>query len=150
MPLDEQRFPELIRDLNRIVAEREAMYPGRPFTPDGHMVASLAECFAEYYYGLNLYACSHPGHDAHLDECRVEIKATKGDRVAFRSAPDRLLVFRLTQASFEEVYNGPGAPAWALVASKPRPSNGQYQVSLTRLRRVMETVPDAQRIRRIR
>src|SRR5262245_51594367 len=97
MPLDEQRFPELIRDLYRIVGELETMFPGRPFTPDGHMVGSLAECYAEYHYGLNLYACSHPGHDAHLNECRVEIKATQGDRVAFRSAPDRLLVFRLSQ-----------------------------------------------------
>lgn len=150
MPLDEQRFPELIHDLYRIVAELETMFPGRPFTPDGHMVGSLAECFAEYHYGLNLYVCSHAGHDAHLDECKVEIKATQGDRVALRSGPDRLLVFRLRQASFEEVYNGPGAPVWALVASKPRPSNGQYQVSLAHLRRLMETVPDDQRIRRIR
>ena len=150
MPLDEQRFPELIRDLYRIVGELETMFPGRPFTPDGHMVGSMAECYAEYYYGLNLYACSHAGHDAHLDDCRVEIKATQGDRVAFRSAPDRLLVFRLKQGSFEEVYNGPGAPIWALVESKPRPSNGQYQVRVTQLRRLMETVSADQRIQRIR
>src|SRR5262245_19757777 len=48
MPLDEQRFPELIRDLYRIVGELVTMFPGRPFTPDGHMVGSLAECYAEY------------------------------------------------------------------------------------------------------
>jgi hypothetical protein len=61
MPRDEQRFPELLRDLYRIKADLEKMFPGRPFTPDGHMVGGLAECFAEYYYDLNLYACSHSG-----------------------------------------------------------------------------------------
>ena len=75
--MDEQRFPELIRNLYNIVAELEEMFTGRPFTPDGHMVGSLAECFAEYYYALNLLACSNPGHDARLDDCQVEIKATQ-------------------------------------------------------------------------
>ena len=61
MAFDEKRFPELIRELYKLVAKLEAMFPDRPFTPDGHMVGSLAECFAEYYYGLDLYACSNPG-----------------------------------------------------------------------------------------
>jgi hypothetical protein len=82
MPLDDKRFPELIRELYRIVGELGVMFRGRPFTPDGHLVGSLAECFAEYYYGLNLYACSHPGHDAHKDEYNVEIKATQGKSVS--------------------------------------------------------------------
>ncbi len=151
MPLDEKRFPELIRELYAVVRQLEEMFPGRPFTPDGHMVGSLAECFAKYYYGLNLYACSNPGHDAHLEDCKVEIKATQGDRVALRSAPERLLVFQLFKnGSFEEVYNGPGAPVWALVEGQTRPSNGQFQVSLTQLRRVMEKVPKEQRLKRVR
>ncbi len=151
MPLDEKRFPELIRELYRLVAQLEEMFPGRPFTPDGHMVGSLAECFAEYYYGLNLYACSNSGHDAHVEDCKVEIKATQGERVGLRSGPERLLVFRLFKdGSFEEVYNGPGAPVWALVEGRSRPSNGQFQVSLTQLRRLMESVPQEQRLTRIR
>jgi hypothetical protein len=150
MPLDEKRFPELIRELYKLVAQLEGMFPGRPFTPDGHMVGSLAECFAEYYYGLNLYACSNPGHDAHVEDCKVEIKATQGDRVALRSGPERLLVFRLFKdGSFEEVYNGPGAPVWARFEGKAKPSNGQFQVSLTQLRRLMESVPQEERVRRI-
>jgi hypothetical protein len=44
MPLDEKRFPELIRELYAVVRQLEEMFPGRPFTPDGHMVGSLAEC----------------------------------------------------------------------------------------------------------
>ena len=151
MPLDEKRFPELIRELCRTVTELEAMFPGRPFTPDGHMVGSLAECFAEYYYGLTLFAPSNRGHDAHMEDCKVEIKASQGKSVSPRSGPERLLVFRLLRdGSFEEVYNGPGGLVWALVKSKPRPSNGQYQVSLTRLRKLMDGVLPEQRLRRVR
>lgn len=151
MPFDDRRFPELIRELYKLVGELEAMFPGRPFTPDGHMVGSLAECFAEYYFGLKLYACSHPGHDAQGPDCKVEIKATQGSSVSLRNCPERLLVLRLLRdGSFEEVYNGPGAPVWALVESKPKPSNGQYQVRLTRLRQLMQNVPPEQRLPRVR
>jgi len=151
MPLDEERFPELIRELYGLVRRLEEMFPNRPFTPDGHMVGSLAECFAEYNYGLDLYDCSNPGHDAHVEDCKVEIKATQGDRVALRSGPERLLVFRLFKdGSFEEVYNGPGAPVWALVEGRARPTNGQFQVSLTQLRRLMQSVPEEQRLKRAR
>jgi len=151
MPLDEQRFPELIRELYKIVFELEEMFPGRPFTPDGHMVGSLAECFAEYYYGLNLYSCSHQGHDANLDGCDVEIKATQRNRVALRSGPERLLVFKLFKdGSFEEIYNGPGAPVWATLEGKAKPSNGQFQVGLAQLRQLMKVVPKDQRLKRIR
>ena len=115
------------------------------------LVGSLAECFAEYYYGLNLYGCSNPGHDAHVEDCKVEIKATQGHRVALRSGPERLLVFRLFKdASFEEVYNGLGAPVWARFEGKVKPSNGQFQVSLAQLRRLMESVPQEQRLKRVR
>jgi len=118
MPFDSERFPKLIHELYRVVGELEAMFPGRPFTPDGHMVGSLAECFAEHYYDLKLFACSYPGHDAYTSDCKVEIKATQGNSVALRSGPDMLLVFKLLRdGSFEEIYNGPGAPVWALADS---------------------------------
>lgn len=44
MPLDEKRFLELIREMDAVVDQLELMFPGRPFTPDGHKVGSLAEC----------------------------------------------------------------------------------------------------------
>ena len=111
------------------------------------MVGSLAECFAEYYYGLNLHTCSNPGYDASTQGCKVEIKATQGKRVSLRSAPERLLVFRLLKdGSFEEIYNGPGAQVWALIQGKPRPVNGQYQISITQLKDLMKTVPQDRRL----
>jgi hypothetical protein len=150
MALDEKRFPELIRELYNVVVALEAMFPGRPFTPDGHMVGSLAECFAEYFYGLKLYRCSSAGHDGQVENCQVEVKATQGDRVALRHGPERLLVFRLFKdGTFEEVYNGRGEPVWALVAGRARPSNGQFQVSLAQLRRLMPHVPQDQRLPRV-
>jgi hypothetical protein len=121
MSLDEKRFPELIRKLYALVSQREEMFPGRPFTPDGHVIGSLAECFAQYHFELSLYACSNAGHDAHIEGCNVEIKVTQRDRVALRSGPDRLLAFPLEKdGSFEEVYDEPGAPVWSLVADRKR------------------------------
>ncbi len=78
----------------------------------------------------------------------IEIKATQGQRVALRCCPEHLLVLKLGRdGSFEEVYNGPGEPAWRLVAHKPRPSNGQYQISVAKLKQLMETVPESARIK---
>ena len=44
----------LIRDLYQIVARLEEAFPGRRFTPDGHLVGSLGEVFAAERYGLTL------------------------------------------------------------------------------------------------
>lgn len=151
MPLHEERFPEMIRSLYGLVARLEAMFPGRPFTPDGHMVGSLAECFAEHYYGVALHPCSNAGHDGHADGCNVEVKATQGSRIALRSGPERLLVFQLNRdGSFAEVYNGFGAPVWALCEGRSRPSNGQFQIGLAQLRRLMKDVPEEHRLKRVR
>ncbi len=129
MTFDNERFAKLIRELYRIAGDLGSMCPGRPFTPDGHLVGSLGECFAKHHYDLNLYPCSHPGHDAYTDDCKVEIKATQGNAVALRSKPEMLLVFKIMQdGTFNEVYNGPGTPVWALVKSRPKPSNGQYKI----------------------
>ena len=68
----------------------------------------------------------------------VEITATQGNRIALSICPEHLLVFRLNvDGSFEECFNGPGARAWALVAQRKSTKNGQHQVSLAALKRVM-------------
>ena len=147
MPLDENKFPELIRELYKVVSKLETMFPGRPFTPDGHMVGSLAECFAEYYYDLSLLPCSTKGHDAEHQSGRVEIKATQASKVSLRSCPEHLLVFKLHRdGSFDEIYNGPGNPIWKLVEHRKRPDNGQYQVSLNQLRKIMLDVSECDKL----
>lgn len=111
--MDRERLPELITDLYRIVGELEAMFPGRHFTPDGHLVGSLGECLAAYHYGLELLPASSPGVDAVKDARKIEIKATQGQRVSLRSSPEHLLVLRLNrEGGFSEMYNGPGDIVW--------------------------------------
>lgn len=147
--MDRGRFPELLSQLYSVVSGLESMF-GRHFTPDGHMVGSLGEALAAYHYGLELQKPSCAGCDALKDGRRIEIKATQGARVAFRCEPDHLLVLRLHRdGSFEEVYNGHGQRVWRLVSHKPKPSNGQYQVSLATLRRLRAEVPASERLPRI-
>ena len=138
--MDTARFPELIADLYKVVAALEAMFPGRHFTPDGHLVGSIGEALASYHYGVELLSASAQGHDGRANGRLVQVKATQGTRIALSSQPDHLLVLRLNKdGTFAEEYNGPGQPVWALVSHKTRPGNGQYQVSISALRRLAQT-----------
>jgi hypothetical protein len=141
--MDKARFPELLRAIYESVDALEVMFPGRHFTPDGHLVGSLGEALASYHYGIELSGASTQRHDGTCGERNVQVKATQGNRVSLSSEPDYLLVLRLQRdGTFVEEYNGPGSLVWSLVSHKPRPKNGQYQVSLTALRRIMETVKE--------
>lgn len=150
--MDAERFPQIIRDIYRSVKELTAMFPGRHFTPDGHMVGSIGEAFAAYYYGFNeLFVASSASHDGRVGDRLVQVKATQKNRVAISSEPQHLLVFKLHEdGTFDEVYNGPGNRVWALVNDKKMPKNGQHQVSLTRLADLMLDVPTAMRLPRVR
>lgn len=147
--MDQTRFPALIKQLYSVVDELESMF-GRHFTPDGHMVGSIGECLAAYYYGLDLTPPSTKGCDATKGGKNIEIKATQAKSVAFRCEPEHLIVLKLEKnGSFEEIYNGLGARVWATVSHKPLPSNGQYRVSLTRLRTLNAAVEEHERIERV-
>ncbi len=37
------KLPKQVADIYRAVRELEANYPGRKFTPDGHLVGSIGE-----------------------------------------------------------------------------------------------------------
>ena len=125
------------------------MFPGRHFTPDGHMVGSLGEALAQYYYRIELLGSSAYCHDGVCDGKQVQIKATQGKRIALSSKPEHLLVLSFKRdGTFTEEYNGPGAQVWALVENKPRPKNGQYQLSLNALRALMNRVSPADRLQR--
>ncbi|ADC71649.1 conserved hypothetical protein [Thioalkalivibrio sp. K90mix] len=139
--MDKKHLPSLMADLYRVVRELETMFPGRHFTPDGHLVGSLGECLAAYHYGLDLLRASSPGVDAVKDGREIEIKATQGTRVGLRSGPEHLLVLRLDRGGgFAEIYNGPGEIVWREFEGKRKPSNGQYQISVARLTQLMQNV----------
>ena len=42
--IEHDKFRALVKQLYITVNELEVMFPGRHFTPDGHMVGSLGEC----------------------------------------------------------------------------------------------------------
>ena len=145
----DEKFPSLVSELYRIVEQLEQMFPGRHFTPDGHMVGSLGECLAAYHYDLNLLPASTEGRDATKGDLDIEIKATQADKIALRNEPKHLLVLKLYKdGSFDEVYNGSGRPVWVIVSKKPRPRNGQYQISINKLKELMLHIPQSDRIKR--
>lgn len=136
-----KQIPALVERLYALVAELEALFPGRAFTPDGHLVGSLGEVLGAAYYDLQLLPCSSESHDAvAADGRRVQIKATQGRQVAMRSTCEHLLVLRLKKdGTLEEIYNGPGELAWR--AAGPMQRNGQRPIRVSALRKLMGEVP---------
>jgi len=55
------RIRRCVGDLYQVVAELESIFPGRPFTPDGHMVGSIGECLVADAYDLELMPPSAAG-----------------------------------------------------------------------------------------
>jgi hypothetical protein len=141
-----ERVPELVRKLYSLVAELEALFPGRAFTPDGHLVGSIGEVIAAYRYSLTLHAASQEAHDAVAPDGRqVQVKATQGTGVALRAEPEHLIVLHLDRyGEATEVFNGPGAVVWSNCGAMQK--NGQRPISLSKLRTLMQQVPFAGRV----
>ena len=126
-----------IRELYAITTELESLYPGRKFTIDGHLVGSIGEVLVSERYGLTLLPNSTQTHDAEAKDGRlVQIKATQTKRIAISSEPD-----------FLEIYNGPGGLVWENTGKLQK--NGQRPISVAKLKSLMKTVPDYQRIQPI-
>lgn len=145
-PRDLESVRSIVKDIYHAVSQLEDLYPGRRFTPDGHMVGSLGEVVAAERYCLNLFEPSHPVHDAYDHQARlIQIKTTQGTKVGINEEPDYLIVLRMTkEGEFEEVYNGPGKLAWE-AAGKPM-KNGQRQIALSKLRELDLSVRPEDRI----
>ena len=126
-------LPVPVADIYRAVEALSSAYPGRKFTPDGHLIGSIGEVVASEALGLTLHPASFPGHDAvDQDGRQVQIKLTGGKMVSLYSACDRLVVLRIVSPEAAEVvYDGPGEPIWD--AAGPMRKNGQRQISLVRL-----------------
>jgi hypothetical protein len=129
-------LPAPVARIYEAVAELEHLYPGRKFTPDGHLVGSIGEVVAAEALGLTLYPASRPCHDAYDSEGRdVQVKLTGGRSVSLYGDCDRLVVLKITSPETAEiVYDGDGAPAWAAAGAKGK--NGQRPISLSTLRRL--------------
>lgn len=132
------RTAEIIRNIFALVAELEAIYPGRKFTPDGHLVGSIGEAYAAEKYGLTLLPASTERHDAVDSQGRLyQVKATGGNSIGIRSEPDYLLVLKLNRdGTLVEIYNGAGRPVWEGAGAMQK--NGQRAISVAKLHRLSE------------
>ena len=146
-----QEATMLIRQIYGIVDRLEGLFPGRHFTPDGHMVGSIGEVLAAARYGLELLPASAPLHDGRTADGKlVQVKATQSNRIAFRGAesPEHLIVLSLnSDGTATEEYNGPGHSPWGLAGAVQ--SNGQRPLGLARLRSLMANIDPNQRIEEV-
>ena len=141
---------EKIRELYRITAELEEKYPGRRFTPDGHLVGSIGEVYAAEKYGLTLLEASSEKHDALSADGRlIQIKITQTDRISIYSEPDYLIVMKMgNDGNIEEIYNGKGFAPWENAGKVQK--NGQRSINLKKLVSLNAAVSSEDRIRKKR
>jgi len=123
--IEQVDLSQKIRELYAIRKELELQFPGRKFTPDGHLVGSIGEVLVADCYGLKLLPNSTEIHDAIGDDGKfVQIKATQIKRIAISSEPDHLIVIKISDSSeWEEVYNGPGSFVWRNAGKCKRTAN---------------------------
>ena len=143
------RLAAKVRELYSIVDELEKMHPGRRFTLDGHLVGSIGEVLAAYMYDLSLLPVSSETHDAvSRDHLLVQIKATQIKRISMSSNPDYLLVLAInSEGQAEEVYNGPGQPAWDACGKLQK--NGQRVVCLAKLKGLMAEILVSEQLEKV-
>ena len=133
-----------ITELLEIVNEFEEAFSGRKFTLDGHLLGSIGEVLAEYYYGIVLARNSNKTHDGTKDGKQVQIKITQGKSVDINDIPEHLLVMFLHKrdGTVYEVYNGPCE--W--LRNCKRTKNGWYCRSLKALSEEDKRISDENRI----
>lgn len=131
----------LVDSLYQSVDRLQAMFAGRKFTLDGHLVGSLGEVIACYMFNLTLNTASTKGHDAIASDGRhVEIKFTQGNSVAIRHEPAHLVVLqRLRGMPLTVVFNGSGEVAWQNAGRLGK--NGQRAISISKLKALGAKVP---------
>ena len=145
-----------LKQLLQIVERLETEYAGynRKFTIDGHLNGSIGEVIVAEAFNLKLEKGATPMIDARTKDGTnrtVQIKATQINRVSFASkqehekAPDQVIVISIDKSGDWAVeFNGPGKVIYEHLG-KPQ-KNGQSQISLTKLRRLMADVPEEQRL----
>lgn len=148
--VDWNEVQELLDNLYQTTVRLEELFPGRKFTPDGHLVGSIGEVVAAYMFDLVLHRNSNKGHDATTRDGRqVEVKLTQGDIVAIRHEPAHLIVLRRKKSTpVEVVFNGPGLLPWN--RAREMASNGQRPISVARLLELNQEVADDQRLSIVR
>ena len=136
---------EKLRTMISIVSELEEIFPGRSFTLDGHLIGSIGEVMAAYYYGVELYKASTETHDGIVNGREVQIKITQQDNVTISEKPDYLLVLYLTKSGdIYEVYNGCGQEPWETAGTIA--SRKSRHIRVNKLMELDVLVPEGDRI----
>ena len=134
-----------VQKLVEIVAELEKEFSGRHFTLDGHLVGSIGEVMAAYYYGIELYTASTEIHDGEVDGKKVQIKISQQDNIVINHEPDYLIVLYLNKdGNIYEVYNGTGKLPWKSASKKDSHNNRHMRVN--KLMELDKDVPEYNRI----
>lgn len=134
-----------VQELIAIVHELEGDFPGRHFTLDGHLVGSIGEVMAAYYYGIELYTASTEIHDGEVNGKKVQIKISQQDNIVINHEPDYLIVLYLNKnGNIYEVYNGTGKLPWNTASKKDSHNNRHMRVN--KLLELDENVEDNDRI----
>lgn len=134
-----------VQRLVEIVVQLEAEFPGRHFTLDGHLVGSIGEVMAAYYYGIELYAASTEIHDGEVDGKKVQIKISQQDNIVINHEPDYLIVLYLNRnGNIYEVYNGPGKSPWE--SASKRDSHNNKHMRVNKLMELDKAVDECNRI----
>ena len=137
-----------VQRLVELVAQLEAEFPGRHFTLDGHLVGSIGEVMAAYYYGIELYAASTEIHDGEVDGKKVQIKISQQDNIVINHEPNYLIVLYLNRnGNIYEVYNGPGKLPWESASKKDSHNNKHMRVN--KLMELDKAVDECKRITQI-
>lgn len=137
-----------IQKLVSIVYELESDFPGRHFTLDGHLVGSIGEVMAAYYYGIQLYTASTMVHDGEIDGKQVQIKIAQQDNIVISHEPDYLIVLYLNRSGdIYEVYNGTGRLAWE--SASKRDSHNYRHLRINKLMELDREVNEKDRIKAV-
>ena len=130
------RIPEKIKELFAVTRELEALYPGRKFTVDGHLIGSIGEVLVADKFNLTLLPNSTETHDATDGEGRLyQIKATQKDRIALSSEPEYLIFIKIfSDGKWDIIYNGTGKLVWENAGKMQK--NGQRPITLSKIKRI--------------
>jgi len=141
-----------IKNIYASVDKLSNQFPGRHFTPDGHLIGTIGEVVASYVFELVLAKASNRGCDAFDQKTGrpVEIKCTQGKRVSFYDCDLLTNVIVLTineDRTFRCVFNGLFSDLSNYLGDIQK--NGQRTISVIKLEKIQESVSSENMIEQI-
>ena len=125
---------EAVEDFENNLAELD-----RHVTLDGHLVGSIGEVVASYYYNIELSKASQKTYDGiytnpdNGKKTEVQIKITQQNTIVLHNIPEHLIALYLKKdGTVYEIYNGPGHIKY-IENSKPDKAYGNRHLSILKL-----------------